>query len=68
MKPCDTNIQKTLVLAQDMIRLADEGDAQREDEGCGLLYGILRDSAYKIRKMAEAEKESHIRKGWWKQP
>jgi hypothetical protein len=66
MKPCDRNIQKTLVLADDMIKLADDGDAEREDEGCGLLYGILRDSAYKIKKMAEAERESHKRKGWWK--
>lgn len=66
MKPCDRNIQKTLVLADDMIKLADDGDSEREDEGCGLLYGILRDSAYKIKKMAEAERESHKRKGWWK--
>jgi hypothetical protein len=66
MKPCDRNIQKTLMLAEDMIKLSDAGDAEREDEGCGLLYGVLRDSAYKIRKMAEAEKESHMKKGWWK--
>jgi len=29
-----------------MIDLADEGDADREDTGCGILYGVLRDSAY----------------------
>jgi len=38
----------------------------REDNGCGVLYGVLRDSAFKIRKLAEAEKRAHIKKGWWK--
>jgi rubrerythrin len=66
VKPCDRNIFDTLHLAQDMIRLADRGDAQREDTGCGILYGILRDSAYKIRQLAEQEKKNHQAKGWWK--
>ena len=48
-----------------MINLADLGDADREDNGCGILYGVLRDSAFKLRKLAEAEKQNHIRKGWW---
>jgi len=38
----------------------------REDSGCGVLYGILRDSAFKIKKLAETERDAHIRKGWWK--
>jgi hypothetical protein len=42
--------------------LADEGDANREDNGCGVLYGLVRDCAYKIRRLAEAEKEVHDRK------
>jgi hypothetical protein len=48
-----------------MIDLADMGDADREDTGCGVLYGILRDSAYKLRKLAEEEKKAHILKGLW---
>jgi hypothetical protein len=55
-------IQKTLQLAELMLRLADECDAIREDVSCGVLYGVLRDSAYKIRRLAEAEREAHIRK------
>jgi hypothetical protein len=62
---CDQNIHETLLLVQQMIRLADEGDSHREDVGCGVLYGLLRDSAYKLQKIAEQEKMSHIRKGWW---
>ena len=52
-------------MVEDMIELADKGDAQREDVGCGVLYGILRDSAFKLKQLAEKEKEIHIRKGWW---
>jgi hypothetical protein len=48
-----------------MIRLADRGDKDREDTGCGVLYGVLRDSAYKILQLAEQEKEHHKAKGWW---
>jgi hypothetical protein len=25
----------------------------------------LRDAAFKLKKLAEAEKQNHIRKGWW---
>jgi len=65
VKPCDKNIKRTLQLAQEMIILADQGDAVREDIGCGILYGVLRDSAYKIKKLAEEEREKHtkLRKG-----
>ena len=62
---CDQNIYETLRLVRKMLRLADEGDAHREDVGCGVLYGLLRDSAYKLQKVAEQEKLAHIRKGWW---
>jgi hypothetical protein len=66
MKPCDEAIKRTLDLVKEMLDLADEGDAVREDTGCGVLYSVVRDSAFKIRKLAEAERDAHIRKGWWK--
>ena len=66
MKPCDVHIQETLQLVNTMIELADKGDAEREDTGCGILYGILRDSAYKLKRVAEKERQNHIKKGWWK--
>ena len=65
MKQCNASIQKAFALVQAMFTLADEGDAVREDTGCGVLYGVVRDSAFKIKKLAEAEKEVHIKKGWW---
>jgi hypothetical protein len=50
-----------------MMQLADQGDADREDTGCGVLYGVLRDSAYKLLQMAEIEKSRHKSKGWWQE-
>jgi hypothetical protein len=58
-------IRKTLELAEQMLKLADEGDAVRQDVGCGVLYGVLRDSAYRIKKLAEAERQAHARRDGW---
>jgi hypothetical protein len=66
VRPCNHNIKRTLNLVAEMIRVADKGDIEREDNGCGILYGVLRDSAYKVKKLAEQEREKHIAKGWWK--
>ncbi len=66
MKACNRIIIETLELTQAMIILSDKGDAAREDDGCGILYGVLRDSAYKIKKLAEAEKQNHEIAGRWK--
>jgi len=66
MRQCDESIKETIGLVEKMLKAADKGDTVREDNGCGVLYGVLRDSAFKIKKLAEAEKDAHIRKGWWK--
>jgi hypothetical protein len=65
MRMCNEMLRRTLQLAEIMVELADQGEGAREDIGCGVLYGLLRDSAYKIRKVAEQEKEDHIRRGVW---
>ncbi len=67
LKVCDENIRRILRLTNDMMLLAEEGDIHREDTGCGVLYGLLRDYAFKLRQLAEEEKKAHIRKGWWKE-
>lgn len=66
MRLCDESIQRTLHLVERMLEIADEGDNVREDTGCGVLYSIVRDAAYKIKQVAQAERDAHIKKGWWK--
>lgn len=64
-KKCDKNIARTIELAQEMIQLAQEGYEQQKDPGCGVLYGILLDSGYRILDLAQKEKHAHVQKGWW---
>jgi len=66
MRPCDESIRETLDLVDNMLDLADRGDAVREDNGCGILYGVLSDSAFKIKTLAETEKDAYIKKCWCK--
>jgi hypothetical protein len=66
VKKCDQNILETLELVEVMVKLANTGDIEREDSGCGVLYGVMLDSAFKIKKLAEAERDKHVRKGRFK--
>lgn len=62
-KKCDINLDQTIDLAQEMIRLARTGYEQREDPSCGVLYGILLDSGYRLLDLAQKEKHTHMKKG-----
>ncbi len=57
--PCDKHIERALALAAELLVLADSGDQNRDDDGCGILFGVIRDSAYKIRKLALRERVAH---------
>lgn len=48
-------------MTREMLALADEGDRDRNDDSCGIIYGILRDTGYRLRKLAEQEREKHQR-------
>lgn len=65
MKSYNECIKRVLDLSREMIILADEGQAAAEDDGCRLLYGVLQDCAYKLRKKAEEEKDAHCRTDRW---
>ena len=58
-------VRQALDYARELIILADEGEAQCNDDGCAVLYGVVRDCAYKIRAEAEREKEAHKARGSW---
>lgn len=59
------NLLKTIRLTREMLALADEGDRDRTDDSCGIVYGVLRDTAYRLRKLAEAECDKHRQNGKW---
>ncbi len=65
MKNCNRNIQDLIDLAEQLLKLSDRGDIDRNDDSCGVLYGIARDSAYKIINEANKEKEKHIEAKKW---
>jgi len=64
-KPCNNNLRKLLSLVAEMRSLADQGDLDRDDPTCGIIYGILRDAAYKLRRLAEEEMSLHLRMNKW---
>jgi len=65
MKECNQNIVDVLELVKDMIILSDKGGAASEDDSCIMMYGVVRDCAYKIRKLAEEEKRLHVAGNKW---
>jgi hypothetical protein len=67
-KRANENLLRTLRLTREMLALADEGDRDREDDSCGIIFGILRDMAYRLRKLTEAECERHRIVGNWDEP
>ncbi len=62
---CNEHIREALELARQLIVLADEGDLDSEDDGCRVLYGVVRDCAYTIRAQASREREVHRSAGEW---
>jgi len=48
-------ILKALEIANNLLGLANNEDVLRDDAGCGILSGVMRDCAYKIRRQAERE-------------
>jgi len=65
MKKCNENLIHALKYVEELIHIADTGDFYRDDDGCGIVYGRIRDSAYKIKQLTEAEIENHKRRGKW---
>jgi hypothetical protein len=59
------NLLRVSRLTKEMLALADEGDRDRNDDSCGILYGILRDMAYRLRGLVEEECAKHKKAGKW---
>ena len=54
-----TNLEQIRRLCQQLLELADAGDRVREDVGCGVVYGHVRDCAYKLLRLTERELGEH---------
>jgi hypothetical protein len=59
------NLLRVSRLTKEMLAMADEGDRDRNDDSCGILYGILRDMAYRLRSLVEEECGKHKETGKW---
>ncbi|MBI9016076.1 MAG: hypothetical protein JEZ07_02330 [Phycisphaerae bacterium] len=57
---CNDNLRALLEMTEMMQALADKGDLERQDASCGAVFGQLRDTAYKLRGLAEAEMSRHL--------
>jgi hypothetical protein len=62
---CNRNVRRVLEIAGQMIVLAEEGDRDRDDGSCGILFGVLRDCGYRLRRLAEEERERRRAAGAW---
>ena len=51
----EQHLRACLGLADEMLALAERADAERTDDECGILWGILRDMAYRLRREAEKQ-------------
>jgi|GEM_PF-1647320 len=59
------HIRCALAIAGLLIRMADDADAGSADDGCAVLGCVMRDCAYKLKAVAEREREVHRRRGIW---
>jgi hypothetical protein len=48
-------LRKIRKMTHEMLALADEGSLETEDASRAILYGILRDASYRLRKLADRE-------------
>jgi hypothetical protein len=64
-----TDSNKLLLTALDAAErlraLADEGESNSQDDGCCVLFAIVRDCAYRIRNRAQSEIGYHRLTGRW---
>ena len=55
----DKQLDRTIEAARELMTLAEDGVASCRDSGCAVVFGVVRDCAYRIRGEAEREKQFH---------
>lgn len=58
-KPENKNLENVIALCGKMLEMANLGDQFSQDDGCSVIFGTIRDSAYKISKLAKNELSRH---------
>ena len=56
-------LQEAVGLAHQLLVLADEGEAHATDDDCRIVFGVIRDCAYKVTIEASEERCAHARHG-----
>lgn len=56
-------IDEVLRVTGELLALAEAGESEATDDSCRILYGVVRDSAHKIRALAEKELRAHADRG-----
>ncbi len=56
---CHNNIVKALKISEVLIDTAEKGEAASSDDACRILFGVIRDCAYEIRKQAKYQRQAH---------
>ena len=59
----DLQIRSIFELAELMIVISEQGLSSSDDDGCLMLNGMVRESAYRIRDAAERERKVHTALG-----
>jgi hypothetical protein len=63
--PFNKHLHEVLRLSNELMALSEKGEADAADDGCRVLYGIVRDCALRIRSGARSEREAHRKMGVW---
>ena len=61
----NVNIRQSMRLARELQKLADKGLEDANDPSCRKMYGSFKEMSGEIRRLAEAEIDSHIIKDKW---
>ena len=56
-------ITEAMKLAEKLLRMAEKGVPNCNDDCCLLIYGVIRDCGYKIRRTVKQEQFSILQKG-----
>jgi hypothetical protein len=57
------NLKRSMTLADALIDMAERGSEECGDDGCMILYGVMRDCGYKIRESVQQELKVHLSGG-----